>query len=199
MRVSMLLALSTLLLAGCNGTLTLFGIDGFSDDDDDDNPNLDFSVYDGTEWLNIDWSDEEEENGAVDCRAEWTAEGTETTEADQDLCPVCDHIWTITLEFEQAPPDTPDRDCLAQGTGVTPPDSYTRRFGLRFLSGNSFVHYRNEFRAANPLGESPGDDLVRVGPGEFIGNEFTWSGFNDDRISSPDGRYEFYFSGSGAF
>lgn len=195
-------------LAGCPGTLNIVGIDicadgtvppcdgSGGDDDDAIGPGLDLSVFDGVEWLNITWTAEALADNHFNCKEAWEAEGVEATEDVQDLCEVCDYIWTVEFEHE---PGLGDEDCLAQGTGVSVPQSYTRRLGLRDTGGGSFVMYRNEFRATAPLGESEDDRLVRVGLGAFKGADWTFAGQDSDITSVPGAEYSFHFSGEGAF
>ena len=208
--LSRLLILATcgLMLPGCSGDLLIWGInvcadgtvppcDGTAGDDDDAiGPGLDLSVYEGVEWLNISWTPEALADNHFNCKEAWEAEGLESTEDSQELCVVCDYIWTVTLSHE---PALGDEGCLAQGTGVTVPQSYQRRIGLRDTGGGEFVMYRNEFRASSPLGEDADDRLVRVGVGAFKGANWTFAGQDSDITDVPGFEYAFFFSGEGAF
>ena len=193
---------------GCQGSLQIWTVsicsDGTAppcdgsvgDDDDAIGPGLDLSLYDGVEWLNIEWDPEAIEDGQEDCKEAWTAEGTESTEEVQDLCPVCDYIWTIELSHA---PELGDQGCLAQGTGISIIPQYTRRVGLRDTGGGSFVMYRNDFRPSAPLGDSEDDELEKVGVGAFRGANWTFAGEDTDITPVPGSRYSFFFSGEGSF
>jgi hypothetical protein len=114
----------------------------------------------------------------------------------QALCEVCDYIWMVTLTHSSGKGDT---GCLGQGTGITHPQSYQRRLGLRMTGGGEFVMYRNEFRADEPLGSSAEDRLVRIGVGAFKGADWVHAAEGSDITAVPGVRYSFFYSGEGSF
>ncbi len=193
-----LLALSLGALSACPGNLEIcidvdvdgncivLGQSGGDDDDDIDPGAIDFSVYDGIEYLNIDWDQQLEEQGRNDCNGPWTATGENTTADDGNLCPDCDHIWSIELVAQSTA-----ESCIT-GTGLTFFEDYIRKMGIRFLSNTDFAVYRNSESANNVLNE--------VGIGAIQpGNQFTWSGIDQWEIDIDNGGYNYYFSGEGAF
>lgn len=204
----LILLASCLLLGGCAGSLDIWGIsicvdgtappcDGGTDDDDDVGPGLDLSVFDGVEWLNIEWSPEAIGDGHTDCKEAWEAEGVDDTENSVDLCDnLCDYIWLVTLTHV---PELGDPGCLDQGTGIPAPQEYQRRIGLRERGGGEFTMYRNEGRQAAPLAESEDENMARVGVGAFRGADWTFAGEDSDIIPVPDNEFSYFFSGEGAF
>jgi hypothetical protein len=183
-------AFALLGLSACPGTLEIWGINvPLPDDDsvgDDDDATADWSLYDGVEFIHVDWHPQYNEDGYVDCAGEWTAAGDETTGDDANLCPDCDFVWTITLDAE---PEA--YDCLNQGTGMDVQDGYVRKVGIEFLDAEKqdFRYYRNRENQDLPL--------APVGIGAVNGTEFTWSGV--DGFSSETDRYVWYFAGEGEF
>lgn len=191
-----LLAVALVLLGGCPGTLEIWGVnvpipDGTGDDDD--TADLDFSNYDGTEILNIDWSPEEEADGHFDCLAEWRAQGPETTGDDSNLCPQCEFVWRITLVAQPGADE-----CLQQGTGIDVPAQYTRKVGIVRSDTFNFTVHRTGFDTGSPLGDSENEPLDRAGLGAFSGTAYTWSGV-DSPVENDQLGYEFFFSGEGQF
>ncbi len=189
-----------LLLGGCPGSLLICGenwpecTDGFGIGDDDDlSGDPDFSNFDGTEYLNIDWDAEAEADGQFDCEAEFRAQGPRTLVDDQNLCPTCDEIWTVTLVAEDGV-----EECLSQGTAIDAPASYERKVGLRLEEGVAFTVFRTAFSIQDPLGGSENDPLIEAGVGAFQGTEYTWSGIADP-VENENRRFAFYFSGEGDF
>jgi len=184
-------------LAGCPGSLDIWGVDvpipGSGDDDDDDDAQRDYSNYDGAEYLNIVWTPEEIADGHFDCDAEWRAQGPNTVTDDGNLCPECDEIWTVTLVAQPGA-----ATCLQQGTGIEAPNSYQRKVGVRLGEGVAFDVFRTAFGVNRPLGESPNDPLASAGVGAFQGAEYTWSGV-DFPVANNQRGYSFYFSGEGNF
>lgn len=186
------------LLTGCPGEMLICGVnwdicEGTLGDDDDDDAERDFANYDGTEILNIDWTQEQEEAGYFDCTAEWRAQGPNTITDDFNLCPSCDEMWTINLI-----PLPGTEECLIQGTGIPVEPSYTRKVGLRLDDDTNFTLYRTNFGVGNPLGGSPNDPLGEAGVGAFLGADFTFSGVADPRENGALG-YSFWYSGEGTF
>jgi hypothetical protein len=186
--------------AGCQGTLLICGVnwDECSDaigggGDDDDDVERDFSNYDGVEYLNIVWDAEAIADGQFNCEAEFRAQGPRTLLDDQNLCPTCDEIWTVTL---QAQPNV--SDCLGQGTAIDAPASYERKVGLRMGDGVEFTVFRTTFSQQRPLGDSPNDTLSMAGVGAFQGAEYTWSGI-DTPVETESRGYVFFYSGEGSF
>jgi hypothetical protein len=155
------------------------------DDDDSAGPNFDFSRYDGTELLNIDWSQLLEETGEQDCFEVFDAFGENTTFDDQNLCPACDEVWAVTLAARDD-----DLPCL-EGTGLSVLPTYVRRVGIEFGADNAFRYWRNRADSDNPL--------TQHGIGAFQGVEFTWSGSGDDFAEKSDLGFTFFFSGEGEF
>ena len=194
-----LLAVALVLLGGCPGTLEIWGVnvpipDGTGDDDD--TADLDFSNYDGTEILNIDWSPEEEADGHFDCRARWRAQGANTTASDLNLCPDCvdgDQVWEVNLIAQPGA-----EECLNQGTGIDVPGQYARKLAFGLGDGVAFLVYRTAFSVQEPLGDSVNDPLAEAGVGAFLGTEFTWSGDSTPMVNEQL-RYSFFFSGEGQF
>ena len=183
------LALSLFSLPGCIGSMAILGLDPTAGDDDDDSDNplvLDFSSYEGTEYLNIAWADEQHDQGYVDCIEDgpWDASGADTTQSDANLCPSCTYVWTISLD-----PSPEVESCLA-GTG-NPAEPLSRRLGFQIQDDTNFLVFRNKGSVNNALSS--------IGIGAFDGSDFTWSGAADFRSQSEDGRYEYYFSGEGGF
>ena len=203
MRASTLLFLlsGVLLVApGCPGSLLICGVnwDECSDSfggtgDDDDDVDRDFSNYDGVEYLNIVWDAEAIADGQFNCEAEFRAQGPRTLLDDQNLCPQCDQIWTVTLVA-----DDDVSSCLGQGTGIDAPASYQRKVGLRMDDGVEFSVYRTSFSVQRPLGESENEPLTAAGVGAFQGTEYTWSGINSALENESRG-FVFFYSGEGSF
>ncbi len=183
-----LLVPALLLCAGCPGTMTIWGLNGMGGDDDDSSDDLvlDFGQYEGVEYLNIDWAEEQEALGATDCveGGAWAVSGEETTTDDQNLCTACTHIWRITLE-----PDDEVAECL-DGTGITA-QVLVRRTGIVVLNEQDFTVWRNT--------GSENANLNQVGVGAFSGADFTWSGRDGFQSEASDQRFYYYFSGEGAF
>ncbi|MCO4768662.1 MAG: hypothetical protein KDA24_01435 [Deltaproteobacteria bacterium] len=197
---SLLVLVSSSVLAGCPGSLLICGVnwdecgDTFgTGDDDDDGVVRDFANYDGVEYLNIDWDAEAEADGQFDCEAEFRAQGPRTLLDDQNLCPDCDEIWTVTLVAENGVDD-----CLGQGTGIDAPASYERKIGLIQGEGVSFEIHRSAFSRQSPLGSSPNEPLVFAGVGAFQGADYTWSGI-ETPVENDNLGYVFFFSGEGNF
>ena len=191
---------------GCPGSLLICGVnwdecgDGFGGNgDDDDDVVRDYSNYDGVEYLNIDWDPEAEADGQDDCLAEFRAQGPRTFIDDQNLCPQCDEIWTVTLVAETNPnAETNVEDCLGQGTGIEAPSSYERKIGFRMEDGVSFSVFRTDFSLQRPLGESENDPLTSAGVGAFQGSEYTWSGI-ESPVENDNRGFVFFFTGEGSF
>ncbi len=185
------LAAFVALLPGCTGTLNIWTVNvdplgGSGDDDDDDrDPQLDFSNYDGTEYINIDWDQEQAPAGVEDCAEEYEAFGANTTLDDSNLCPLCDHIWAVTLVAAD-----PDLECL-DGTGLQARETYIRRVGIEFIDDITFRYWRN--RGDSDLALDP------HGIGAFNGVEFTWSGIDEYAEEYPDAGITLFFSGEGEF
>jgi hypothetical protein len=197
------------LVAGCAGELSIWGInvcvDGTvppcdgnvgGDDDDDDASGLDLSVYDGTEWLNIEWTPEALADGLSDCKEAWTADGVEFTGDTDELCIACDNVWTVTLTHA---PALGDEGCLRQGTGIDILTSYQRRIGMRHRGGGEFTMYRNRPQVSSPLGQSLDDRFNKIGVGAFKGASWTFAGEPTDVVQVTARRYSFFFSGEGDF
>ena len=188
--LSLLLLAVALLLSGCTGTMSIWGVNvllpGDDDDDDSGPPQLDFSSYDGTEWIAIDWSQQMEEQGRTDCSEMFDAFGTNTTVDDSNLCDACDEVWTITLVA-----DDNDLPCLSGGTGLQVEETYVRKVGIEFLNDIDFDYYRNRGDADLPLEQH--------GIGAFLGVEYTWSGLNGFVEEYPQAGFDLYFEGEGSF
>jgi len=179
-------------LTGCAGTLLIWGenvpLPDDDDDDDDGAPNIDLSSYDGVEYLNLDWTQEAEQDGHFDCTEEFSAFGSNTSVTDEALCPDCDAIWTVTLQVEDE-----DRDCLDQGTDLDVSDTYIRKLGFQFGDGVNFTVYRNT--------GGVDEELEAWGVGAFNGLESTWSGVGvgDYTIVNDSLGFDLFFSGEGEF
>lgn len=188
----LLLLLSGLLLTGCTGSLSIWGVNvpipgGPGDDDDSTgSPDLDFSQYDGIEYINLDWTQDAEEEGHYDCQEEFDAFGANSTIDDSNLCPQCDEVWTITLVAQDS-----DLTCLRQGSGIDTPPSYVRRIGIEFSGAIDFEVWRNT--------EDEDFALAPVGVGAFQGIEHTWSGIDGFQIEVPGRGFSYYLSGEGGF
>lgn len=184
------LAAASLLLAGCTGALSIWGVNvplpGDDDDDDSSPPDLDFGSYDGSEWISIDWSQQMEEQGRTDCSELFDAFGTQTTIDDGNLCPECDEVWTITLVA-----DDDDMACLSGGTGLQVEDTYVRKVGIEFLDVIDFRYYRNRGNENEPLDQH--------GIGAMDGVHYTWSGLDGFVEEYPQVGFDLYFKGEGDF
>ena len=186
-------AAASLLLAGCTGMLSIWGVnvplpDGPGDDDDSGPPQLDFSSYDGSEWIAIDWSQQMEEQGRTDCSELFDAFGTNTTVDDSNLCPVqvCDEVWTITLVAADD-----ELSCLRGGTGLQVEETYVRKVGIDFDGSIDFDYYRNRGDADTAL--------TQHGIGAMDGVEYTWSGLDGFVEEYPQAGFDLYFKGEGSF
>ena len=188
----LLLAAVALGLSGCVGNLSIWGVnvplpDGPGTGDDDDGPpDLDFSQYDGVEYLNISWSQQALEQGHVNCAEEYAAFGANTTNDDFNLCPECDEVWTITLVAE-----SPGLPCISDGTDLPFEPTYVRKVGIDFSNSTDFVFHRNRQDADLAL--------EAEGIGAMDGAGFTWSGIGGYIDPNPDLGYDFFFSGEGGF
>ena len=174
-------------LAGCPGTLELWQLGGPLADDDDGAPQLDYSSFEGAEFINIDWDQEAWPQGVDDCQAGWHALGSESTAADQALCPVCAHIWTVQLTYLGA------ADACLQGTALAAPADDTVRFGFEFLGDESafFTVWRSVVGGAMVESGIGAIDEARA--------EFTWSGQESYRNDGEIIGYEWFLSGEGSF
>ncbi len=183
---------AALALSGCSGVLNIWGVNvpipgGPGDDDDSTGaPELDFSQYDGIEYINLDWTQDAEEEGHFDCQEPFDAFGANSTLDDGNLCPQCDEIWTITLVAQDD-----DQSCLRQGSGFDVPGSYVRRIGIEFVNAIDFVVWRNS--------EDEDFALNEVGIGAFLGVEHTWSGVDGYQSEVPARGYSWFLSGEGEF
>ncbi len=190
MTLRLLLAAPLLLLSGCVGTLDIWGINvdiPGQDDDDDAAPNIDFTTYDGFEFINIDWDQQRRPGGVEDCIGDdgWDVNGDETTADDQSRCPECTHIWTLTYIRTSGL-----EDCL-ESTGLLAETGFQRKLGFEFEGEQAFHVWRNF--------EDPATALELVGEGALRENAtYTWGGGGDFRFGSQ-GPFEYYFSGEGAF
>ena len=183
----LLLLLSALVLSGCHGTLELWQLGALSVDDDDGPPPLDYSAFEGVEFVNIDWDQEAWPQGVDDCRADWHALGNETTGSDQELCPSCAHIWTVQLSYLGT-----EEDCL-QGTALPLPSDISLHFGFEFLA---------ELPSLFTVWRGTGDGaMIEVGIGAIDADrsEFTWSGQESYRNDGEIIGYEWFLSGAGSF
>ena len=184
------LFVASLLLAGCTGTLDIWGVNVLlpgqeGDDDDSAPPDLDFAVYDGDEAIKIDWDQTMEATGKDDCWEWFRAVGQNTFVDDSNLCPYCDEVWTVTLTV-----DNPAMPCLT-GTGLDVPPAYMRKVGIDFDGAVDFRYFRNR--------DSENDPLEQYGVGAMSGVEYTWSGmagFIEDH--GPDG-FQLHYEGEGSF
>lgn len=182
--------LLSLLLSGCVGSLSVWGINvPIPDDDDDDDaapPDINYDTYEGVEYINIDWSQQAENQGAEDCIEEegWTVTGEESTGNDNNFCPDCDHIWRLTFT---ATPGLPG--CL-RDTGFGNTSGFLRQLGFVFTSDSDFDVYRTVTEPHIPM--------VQVGVGALDEEAgFTWGGSQGFR--TDEGNYEWYLSGEGSF
>ena len=192
MIVRLLLLLPVLLLTGCVGDLDIWGINvdiPGQGDDDDAAPDIDFTAYDGFEFINVDWDQQRRPGGVEDCIEEegWDVNGSETTVDDASRCPDCDVIWTLTYIA------TPGlSDCL-RSTGLPADSGFRRKLGFEFDDGSDtlFTVWRNT--------EDQDNDLEAVGEGAIREDAtFTWSGSGNYRFGAQ-GPYDYYVSGEGAF
>jgi len=180
-------ALGAFLLPGCVGTLDIWTLDILipgQGDDDDGPPALDFSVFDGVEFINIDWDQEQKAQGLQDCAGEWSADGDNTTLDDDNLCEACTHVWTLTLRAEDSA-----YECL-DNTNITVNDPYIRKIGFEFLDDQDFIVWRNF--------SDPDLPMEPVGEGAIKGTDFTWSGLAEEYREAGQ-NFEFFFSGEGSF
>jgi hypothetical protein len=179
------------LLAGCTGSLSIWGVNvplpgDEGDDDDSSPPQLDFSEYDGSEWITIDWSQQMEEQGRVDCVELYRVFGDNSTVDDFNLCDDCDEIWNVTLAA-----DDNDLPCLTGGTGLDVPATYNRKVGIDFDNSMDFDYYRNL--------DDQDDVLEQIGIGAIDGVEYTWSGLDGFIEEHPQVGFDVYFKGEGSF
>jgi len=192
MQIRLVTALLALSLTGCTGALSIWGVNvplpgqGNGDDDDDDAPNLDFTQYEGTELINLDWTQQAEGDGHADCHERFDAFGGNSTIDDQNLCPTCDEIWALTLAAED-----PEMPCLNQGSGLQVAPNYIRRVGIEFTSDIDFRYWRNRGDSDNAL--------EAHGIGAFQGVEFTWSGVDGFSEEYAEAGFTLFFSGEGEF
>ena len=185
-----LLTAASLLLAGCTGSMSIWGVNvplpGDDDDDDSGPPQLDYSSYDGSEWIAIDWSQQMEEQGRTDCSELFDAFGTNTTLDDGNLCDDCDEVWTITLVA-----DDDDLPCVSGGTGLQVEDTYVRKVGIKFHDDIDFDYYRNR--------GNENEVLTQHGIGALDGVDYTWSGLDGYVEEYPQSGFDLYFKGEGSF
>ncbi len=156
-------------------------------DDDDTAPVIDFSTFEGFEFINIDWDQQTRPGGVDDCIEDdgWEVYGAETTVDDQSRCPACDHIWTLTHTRSVGLVD-----CLDQ-TGLTPDTNFQRKLGFAFDGDQDFAVWRNF--------EDPANSMQQIGVGALREDAtFTWSGGADYRFSEQP-NLDYYFSGEGEF
>ncbi len=190
MTLRLLFAVPLLLLTGCVGTLDIWGINveiPGEGDDDDAAPDIDFSSYEGFEFINIDWDQQRRPGGVEDCIEDdgWDVRGDETTVDDQTRCPDCDHIWTLTYLATSGLDD-----CLAS-TGLPADTGFVRKLGFEFQDEQAFRVWRNM--------EDPDRPLVTVGEGALREDAtYTWGGSSSYRFDDQ-ADYDYYFSGEGAF
>ncbi len=182
-----LLLLLVLTLSGCHGTLELWRLGDPPGDDDDGPPPLDYSTFEGVEFVNIDWDQEAWPQGVDDCRADWHALGNETTTSDLGLCPSCAHIWVVQLSYVGT-----EVNCL-QGTGLPLPTDATLRLGFEF-----FEQPPSFFTVWRSVGDG---EMVEVGIGaiDTDRSEFTWSGQESYRNDGEIIGYDWFLSGEGSF
>ena len=191
-RVPNWMILWTLLLSlgGCVGTVSIGGGPGddddttVDDDDDDDVPDLDFSVYEGDEYLNIRWDPEQAPTGHVDCQERFAATG-EMAEPGWE-CESCDVVWAVTLESFD-----PEQACLGQGTSLEVPSTYQIYVGMDFREDGEFFLYRSAL--------SSDDELTRRGVGAFNNIDFSWSGVGGWEEKVPANAFTLFYSGEGGF
>jgi hypothetical protein len=183
----LLLALGAALLAGCSGTLEIWMLGNPIGDDDDNGLQLDYSTFEGTEFVNIDWDQEAWPQGIEDCQADWHALGADSTADNQDLCPSCDLIWSTQLT------SLAGADNCLQGTALPAPADLTVRMGFEFLE--ALPHFFTVWRS---VGDSP---MVAVGVGAIdeARAKFTWSGQESYRNDGEIIGYEWFRSGEGSF
>lgn len=173
--------------SGCVGTMDIWGVNlPIPSDDDDDGtpPDIDFSEYEGAEYLNIRWDPEQAEAGLSDCEEPFDVSG-ELLE-DHEGCPSCDVVWAVSIEIRNA-----SEPCLSQGTDLDLDPEYDRYLGMDFHQNDEFTLYRS---TANS-----GDELVDLGVGAFAGLEFTWSGVGGAEQHFPGAGFTLFYSGEGDF
>ncbi len=193
MQIRLSIAVLAVLLTGCTGTLDIWGVNvplpgqGNGDDDDDGAANLDFTQYDGTELINLDWTQQAEGEGHFDCFEAFDTFGDNSLIDDGNLCPTCDEIWAVTLVAQD-----PTMPCLNQGSGLQVDPTYIRRVGIEFTSDIGFAYHRNR-------GDSDNNALTAHGIGAFQGVEFTWSGIDDYAEEYAEAGFTLFFSGEGEF
>lgn len=192
MPIRLLFAVLAVVATGCTGSLNIWGVNvplpgqGEGDDDDDGAANLDFTQYNGTELINLDWTQQAEGEGHFDCFEPFDAFGGNSTIDDQNLCPTCDEIWALTMVAQDA-----EMPCLTQGSGLQVEPTYIRRVGIEFTSDIAFRYHRNRGDADNVLEPH--------GIGAFQGVEFTWSGIDDYAEEYAEAGFTLFFSGEGEF
>jgi len=181
------LLLGVVPLYSCHGTLEIWQLGETLGDDDDEPPQLDYSAFEGMEFINVDWDQEAWPQGVDDCQADWFALGSETTAVDQALCPDCAHIWTVELSYLGS-----SDDCL-QGTALPAPEDMDVRLGFQFLPEltSLFTVWRS----------MDGGEMEEVGLGAIdeARAEFTWSGQQNYRNDGEIIGYEWFLSGEGSF
>jgi hypothetical protein len=175
-----------LCMGGCPGTLYIWGVTpAIPSDDDDDGPppNIDFSEYEGAEYLNIRWDAEQAEAGLSDCWEPFDVSGELLD--DPKGCPSCDVVWAVSIEIR----DTSE-PCL-QGTNLDLVPEYDRYLGMDFHRNEEFTLYRST--------ADSGEELLELGVGAFNGLEFTWSGIDGWEEHFPLAGFTLFYSGEGDF
>ena len=183
----MILLIFLLGLGGCVGTLEIWGVNrplSSDDDDDDDVPDIDFSDYNGDEFLNVRWDKEQAQAGYFDCQEAFAVTGTEEDVGSE--CPFCDVVWAVTLDLIDL-----SAPCLSQGTDLDVAPSYNRIIGMEFHREGPFSFYRSTADSGSELGQ--------VGVGAFNGTDFTWSGVGDWEEPFSASGFTLFYSGEGSF
>jgi hypothetical protein len=176
-----------LCLGGCVGTLDIWGVNlPIPGDDDDDGapPDIDFSEYDGAEYLNIRWDPGQAEAGFTDCQEPFDVSGELLEETKG--CPSCDVVWAVSIELRDAA-----EPCLSQGTDLDLAPEYDRYLGMDFHRNNEFTLYRST--------ADSDEELLQLGEGAFNGLEFTWSGIGSWEQHFPGTGFTLFYSGEGDF
>ncbi|HCP48247.1 MAG TPA: hypothetical protein DIU15_19565 [Deltaproteobacteria bacterium] len=184
--------LSSAILVGCPGALSIdLGAEVAADDDDDEEALvLDLSALVGVEFLNVRWDPTLAADGQQDCAAEWSVSGVDDgSDDDNTLCPSCDQVWQVTFVAQPGA-----EECLG-GPSLPFEAEYVRKIGLEFddASDVHFRWWRNIASAEEPL------LYVGIGAVDSEDATFSWSG---ESVYSPEGDFGahlHYYSGEGEF
>ncbi len=140
--------------------------DTTGDDDatDDDDAQPDFSDWQASFVMHLDFSPEAEDYlGAVDCDATYDQVGPNVSGSYSDLCPSCDHVFEL---HHAANPAEETVACVEQA--MMSGDDFTRYYGIEMVSDTEFVVWRNW----DDTGTEP---LEAFGGGTIDGTSFSYA------------------------